>query len=695
MRSSRMQGGRTSVAVPSTVGGPGMLAVMLAGMLAVMLARMLPVMLALMLAVILGIAGPLAPSAIRAQEPLTSPEPDSSATDTLLTASPTTASRAAARLALDAELSPDGQRVAFRAPENGAPRLFVRDVLDTLAAPRPLTPVGRSVGSYAWAPDGRHVVFTDEAGRRLAVVRLEDEGADEDEGAEGERAGGASEAAGVDRNAPLPAPSSSEIIADAGGRVRIAGFAPEPVAVLAEVPGRWPDAPDLVRIDLETGARTVVARNDGGVRRWIPDEAGTARLAVREDEDGGTELVRHRQGELVPVYRCGADEVCEPTGFHPDRRIWIRTSRDRDAPALVLLDPLTAEVEVVRPDLGTDTRAAFRDEAALVEATSAVRDVVGADAALTFHRPTYDGARWLVEARGSGSSEILLFDRWAGAVEPVLGLARPPSPSATTPAPDPSVLEPVRLAYRITEDEGVTPPVEMTRRIERGSEVGSAVWRVVDEARVPTYATPDMEALADMDLDALADDPDAVDEILADDPSFDPFAEPSAPTGRTDATDVVLLDGSTLAPVRRRAEGAMAIRLDFSDGGVSGLMGTEGFETPVDVATQGAVWPDGAALETLIATLPLAEGYRTRIPVLETETAAVDTVRITVTGTDEVTTPAGSFDVWRLRLESSAHPERQETWLVRRGSPHHLVRAEMRLDDLVRITELTDAGGPS
>lgn len=621
-----------------------------------------------------------APSPLGAQESPTASEPDSSAPDTLLTASQATASLAAAPLALDAELSPDGRRVAFRAQEGSTPRLFVRDVLDTLAAPRPITAAGRPVGRYAWAPDSRHLVFTDEARRRLAVVRLEDEGADEGDDV---------------RIAPLPAPSSSELIADAGGPIRIAGFAPEPVAVLAEVPGRWPDAPDLVRIDLETGARTVIVRNDGGVRRWIPDEAGTARLAIREDEDGGTELVRHREGELVPVYRCGAEEVCEPTGFHPDGRIWIRTSRDRDAPALVLMDPLTAEVEVVRPGLGTDTHAAFRDEAALVEATSAVREVVGADAALTFHRPTDDGARWLVEARGSGSSEILLFDRWAGAVEPVLGLARSTSTLAAAPAPDPSVLAPVRLAYRITEDEGVTPPVEVVRRMEPGSDDDSAVWRVVDEARVPTYATPDMEALAEMDLDALADDPDAVDEILGDDPSFDPFAEPSAPTGRTDATDVVVLDGSTLAPVRRRAEGTMTIRLDFAGGRVSGVMETEGFETPVDVATQGPVWPDGAALEALVATLPLAEGYRTRIPVLETQTAALDTMEITVTGAEEVTTPAGSFDVWRLRLESSAHPERHETWLVRREAPHHLVRAEVRLGDLVRITELTEMGGPS
>lgn len=667
MRSSRMMIGRTSAVVDRMPKST------LVGRLAALVG----------LAMVAAVALLPGPSRLSAQEPPAVGEPESSGTDT------TTASSTASLPALDAELSPDGRMIAFRAYSDGEPRLFVRDALDTLAAVRPLTPAGRSVGRYAWAPDSRHVVFTDEGRRALAVVRVDEIAL------EGARAGGAAEAGGVADAASRPTPTSSELIADADGPLRIAGFASDPMAVLVEVPGSWPDAPDLIRIDLGTGERRVVAQNDGGVRRWIPDGAGAARLAIREDEDGGTELTRRRDGELVPVYRCDAAEICEPVGFHPDGRVWIRSDRGRGMPALLLLDPLTAEEEVVRADVRADPRTAFRDEAAFAEATSRVREAAGEDAALTFHRPGPERARWSVEARGPESAEILVFDRWSGAVERVLALASQPSPSVSATEPDPSALEPVRLAYRITEDGGATPPIEMVRRIERGSEDGSAVWRVVDEAEVPTYATPDVDALDDMDLDALAEDPDAVDELLGDDPSFDPFAEPSAPTGRTDATDTVVLDGSTLTTIRRRAEGVVDIRLDFSAGGVSGVMETEGVETPVEVATRGSVWSDGAGLETLVAALPLVEGYRTRVPVLETETTTVDTVEVMVTGAEEVTTPAGSFDVWRVRLGSSAHPDREETWLVRRGSPHHLVRAEVRMDDLVRITELTEMGGPS
>lgn len=572
--------------------------------------------------------------------------------------------------ALDAALSPDGRVVAFRATRGGAPRLFVMEAFDSLGAARPLTPADASVGHYAWAPDSRHLVFTSEEGRGLRVVRHEG----------GPPGAGAAPDAGV---------AGTELVAEAEGAVRIAGFAPDPVAVLVELPGRWPDAPDLVRVELDTGVRTVVVRNEGGVRHWIPGPSGAPRLGIREDEDGGTEVVRYREGELVPVYRCAADERCDVVGFHVDGRAWLRSDPERAAPALVLLDPLTSAVERVRADLSDDPRAAFRDDSTSVEAMSSVRELVGADATLTFQEGAAGGGRHLVYVRGPEGGRLLLLDRWSGVVEELMTLAEMPPPPVMVTSADASVLVPVRLAYRITEEGSLVPPIEMARRIERATQDGEPVWRVVDEADVPTFEMPGV----DMDMDVLADDPEAIDDMFGDDPSFDPFAQWAEPSGRARATDTTVLDGSRLVPLRRQAEGTVRIELDFREGRVSGVTETEGFETSVDVEIEGPVWSEGAALETLMAALPLEEGYRMRVPVLETQTAALDTVEVAVRGTKRVTTAAGSFDTWRLAVSSSSTPDREEVWFVRRAAPHYLVRAEARFDDLVQITELTDAGG--
>jgi hypothetical protein len=218
-------------------------------------------------------------------------------------------------VALDARLSPDGRLVAFRIMDGVTPRLFVRGVSDPPATALDATSRGTGVGSYSWAPDGRHLVFRANDDGRLFVVAPE--------GGEGE--------------------DPRELVPATEGPTRLAGFAADPAAALIEVPGAWPGAPDLVRVDLHDGSAARVAENDGSVHRWVPGPPGAPPLAIRLGEDGDTELIRQRGDVFLPIYRCADRELCEPSGFHPDGRIWIRSSRDRDVPALLLLDPIALE----------------------------------------------------------------------------------------------------------------------------------------------------------------------------------------------------------------------------------------------------------------------------------------------------------------------------------------------------------------
>lgn len=582
---------------------------------------------------------------------------------------------------LDARLSPDGRRVAFRTLEGSSPRLFVRGALDSLGVPRPLSPPELAVGTYAWAPDGRHLVLRvrvaggEERLHLVSVDFLEGSSAVE-------------QADTPDAAEPGPPPDPRVLVPEEDGPVRLVGFAEDPVAALVEVPGAEPDAPDLVRVDLRTGDRGEVVVNDGSVHRWVPDEVGAGRLGLRTGPEGETEVVRRRDDEVVPIHRCTEGEVCDPVGFHPDGRIWVRSSRDRDTPALILLDPLTLDEEVVRTNLTDDPEAAFRSDSTFREAVGTLREAVG-DARLAFHPDDprrADASRMLVTARSGDDASIYLLDRWAGEATRILtldpradellasGLVRPRAAAG--------VLEPARLAYTVTTDEPGSAPLTVERRIERDSEDGRSVWRVVDVAEVPTYAASDFDAAG------LPEDPDV---------GTDPFEEVPEPEGRTEASDTIVLDAESLRPVRRGATGPLSLRVDFGDERVVGVAETDGFETPFELELDEPVWADGAALEMLVAALPLEEGYATRFTLFDAEVLELVTQDLVVEGRERVTTDAGTFDTWRLILTSDGSegdPDgAREEWLVLVEAPHHLVRAVVRTDGLVRTLELTDAGG--
>ncbi|MDZ7781204.1 MAG: DUF3108 domain-containing protein [Gemmatimonadota bacterium] len=463
--------------------------------------------------------------------------------------------------------------------------------------------------------------------------------------------------------------------------MRLAGFAEDPAAALIEVPGAEPDAPDLIRVELETGARTDVVVNDGSVRRWVPDEAGVPRLGLRTGEDGGTEVVRRRDDGVVPIFACADGEACEPVGFHPDGRVWLRSSRDRDVPALILLDPITLEEEVVRSDLTDDPEAAFRSDSTFREGVGTLREVVGDAARLTFHPRRAEGARMLATARDGDDASIYLLDRWAGEATRILAL----DPRADVvlasgfipPRPVPAALVPGSAAYTVTIDEPGSEPLTVERRIERDTEDGRSVWRVVDVAEVPTYAATDFEAAA------LPEDPEE---------GTDPFEQMPGPEGRTEASDTVVLDSASLMPVRRRAVEPLTVRIDFEDERVMGV--TDGrVRDAVRGGAGRSAWADGPALEMLVAALPLEEGYAARFTVFDAETLELATLDLTVEGGERVTTGAGTFDTWRLTLAWDASEGAREEWFVRADAPHYLVRAVVRTADLVRTIELTDAGG--
>jgi dipeptidyl aminopeptidase/acylaminoacyl peptidase len=234
-----------------------------------------------------------------------------------------------------AALSPDGRYVSFVRPLDGVLNVWVKGIDEPFDAARPIThDTRRPIFSYFWSQDGRYVLW------------VQDTGGDEN-----------FHVHAVDPSA-TPAPGSRVPPArdlTPYPNVRALIYATPrntPNQILVGLNDRDPRLHDVYRLNLTTGERTLVLRNEQNVAAWTADLQGNLRLATRMTADGGTEILRVDGSRLVPVYSCTMEETCELLRFHRDgRRVYMQSNQgDVDLVQLVLFDPQSGAVEVVEKD---------------------------------------------------------------------------------------------------------------------------------------------------------------------------------------------------------------------------------------------------------------------------------------------------------------------------------------------------------
>jgi len=82
---------------------------------------------------------------------------------------------------------------------------------------------------------------------------------------------------------------------------------------------------------------------------------------------------------------------------------------------------------------------------------------------------------------------------------------------------------------------------------------------------------------------------------------------------------------------------------------------------------------DARALFMLVRALPLQKGYATRINTFLPIVSHLTRTEISVKGIDEISTPAGVFDAWKVELDDGNHTSK--AWIAVE-SPHQLVKYE-------------------
>jgi len=147
---------------------------------------------------------------------------------------------------------------------------------------------------------------------------------------------------------------------------------------------------------------------------------------------------------------------------------------------------------------------------------------------------------------------------------------------------------------------------------------------------------------------------------------------------------VVRLDPATFATrsVEQTGSGAgqtMEIRLVYESGRVKGRAQTPvpGAAAPkvteVDTAlAEGAI--DINAFQPLVAALPLAEGASITVGAFEASENATRTLTAKVTGTQDVTVPAGTYSAFRVEVSGGSQPY---VFYVSRETPRRLLKIEI------------------
>jgi dipeptidyl aminopeptidase/acylaminoacyl peptidase len=234
-----------------------------------------------------------------------------------------------------AQLSPDGQYVAFLKPWKDTRNIYVKKTGEAFDKARLVTTEAkRPIPAFFWSRDSKLILY------------VKDNDGDENYNVWG-----------VDPSAPNAAGSEappSRNLTDAKGARAFIYAVPKKSADTIYVGLNDRDAAwhDVYKVTISTGQRELVRKNTERIQGWDFDLEGRLRMATRVADNGDTEILKVEPEGFKKVYSCTVFETCGTDRFHKDgRRVYMQTNRgDVDLTRLVLFDPETGKEELVESD---------------------------------------------------------------------------------------------------------------------------------------------------------------------------------------------------------------------------------------------------------------------------------------------------------------------------------------------------------
>jgi dipeptidyl aminopeptidase/acylaminoacyl peptidase len=232
-----------------------------------------------------------------------------------------------------AQISPNGQHISFLKPFKGVRNIWVKERSEPFEKARPITAdTTRPVTQYFWSLDSKYVLYAQDKG-----------------GDENYRIYAVDPMAAGD-----PVPPARDLTPLEKVRAMIIDVPKKtPNEILVGLNDRRADLHDVYRVNIMTGERKLIRKNDENVAGWLADLDGNLRLGLRVTPTGGTEILNIEKDSLVSIYTVTADESCGPLRFSPDgRQFYMLTNKgdELDRIQLELYDLSTGNTTLVDKD---------------------------------------------------------------------------------------------------------------------------------------------------------------------------------------------------------------------------------------------------------------------------------------------------------------------------------------------------------
>lgn len=246
----------------------------------------------------------------------------------------------------NAQLAPRGDRIAFLAPRDGVTNLWVVSI-GAMDDARPVTDDrGVGVRAFAWAHDNTTLIYALQEGQQ-----------------------GAMRLYAVDTSSA----AAPRALTPQGAHAEMVGLsAADPGGMIVSLNQRDPNWPDLVRVDLASGRRTVVLRNtNGGAVRgfshFVLDRENRVRLGVKSLPDGSEEIhVRSLEGRWSNLFAVPFEDalLSQPLAIEAGGASFLMLdSTGRDRAAFVRVDIATGAKTVLGESARADVVDAWIDPA--------------------------------------------------------------------------------------------------------------------------------------------------------------------------------------------------------------------------------------------------------------------------------------------------------------------------------------------
>jgi dipeptidyl aminopeptidase/acylaminoacyl peptidase len=308
------------------------------------------------------------------------------------------------------KISPDGKRIGWLGPVQGALNVWVAPADDIQKGQAVTQLPGEDIQSWWWAMSGDRVIFAHDKGGDDSLHLY---------------------AVDLTKNETKDLTPIDGVYAEL-----VALSAKRPKEALVGIEEHGKKVHDVYLVDLTTGTRKLAQANDGGFEAWTADDDLRVRYATRRNTDASVDLLQPAQGkEKWTVFQHvepGDALTVRPVDFDKTgATLYLEDSRNRDVSGLFAVDTKTGGAKLVTDNPKTDLGSVLVHpvnktvEAVLFEYDRPTWKIVDAsvegdfyylqtfgDGTLTVTSRSLDEQHWLVAyAHGDGATHYYRYDR--------------------------------------------------------------------------------------------------------------------------------------------------------------------------------------------------------------------------------------------------------------------------------------------